>query len=487
MRLRFAIAAAAASAASLAAIPAPANGRFPAANQLVFSSADSKLVVLRTTFGILISRDYGASWVWLCEDALGLSASSQEDPPVALTAGGSMIVGTSSALETSPDLGCTWNVQGGALAHQTVVDVAVRPDSPHAVVALQSSYDAEAGAGNLGYQSQAFQSTDDGRTWTPLGVPIEAGVITTTIDVAATDPQRLYVSAYRLATEAGPASASLFVSTNQGASWTERPLPPLEPASESAAFIGAVDPTDADVVYLRTGQGGALAKPSRLFVTRDAGQSFQMALQLTGPMLGFALSADGSRAFAGGPADGLLAAPSGSVGTPGAFSVVTSSLHVQCLATRGTDLWACSDTQSGFLAGVSPTQNATFVPKLQLVDIQTPIACEADAAGGQCSGYPFVALCRMFSNCPLPDAGPTGEADSGGDGGRPDGATGTGGSSSGSGAGSSGAASSGSIGGSGSGGTWRATGGCSVTGGGAAAGFAIAVLGAAAVARRRKR
>jgi MYXO-CTERM domain-containing protein len=203
-------------------------------------------------------------------------------------------------------------------------------------------------------------------------------------------------------------------------------------------------------------------------------------------MLGFALSADGSRTFAGGPADGLRAAPSGSVGTPGAFSLVTSSLHVQCLATHGTDLWACSDTQSGFIAGVSPTENATFVPKLQLVDIQTPIACGADAAGAQCSGYPFVALCRMLSNCPLPDAGPIGEADSGSDGGRPDAATGTGGSSSGAGAGSSGAASSGS-GGSGSGGTWSATGGCSVTGGGAAAGFAIAILGAAAVARRRKR
>jgi hypothetical protein len=130
-------------------------------------------------------------------------------------------------------------------------------------------------------------------------------------------------------------------------------------------------------------------------------------------------------------------------------------------------------------------QNATFVPKLQLVDIQTPIACEADAAGAQCSGTPFVALCRMLSNCPVPDAGPGGETDSGGEGGPPDGATGSGGSSSGAGAGSSGASASG--GGSGSGGTWSATGGCSVMGGGAAAGFAIAVIGAAAIARRRKR
>jgi hypothetical protein len=464
---------------------AAGNGRFPAANQLVFSSADTKLVVLRTTFGILISHDYGASWVWLCEDALGLSPSSVEDPPVAVTAGGSMVVGTSSALETSPDLGCTWNVQGGALASQSIVDVAVRPDTPRTIVALQSSYDAEAGA-SLGYRSQVFQSIDDGRTWAPLGVPIEAGVVATTIDVAASDPLRLYVSAYRMATEAGPASASLFVSVDQGSSWTERPLPPLDPASESAAFIGAVDPANADVVYVRTG-GMATTKPSRLFVTRNAGQSTQPALQLTGAMLGFALSPDGSRVFAGGPGDGLLAAASASVGTPGAFSVVTPSLHVLCLATHGTDLWACSDSQSGFVAGVSPMQNATLVPKLQFADIQTPIACGADAAGAECNGAPFVTLCRMLSNCPLPDAGSSSGTDSGGEGGGPDGATGSSsGSSSGAGAGSSGSSASG--GGSGSGVTRGATCGCSAVGGGTATGFAIAiVLATATVARRRAR
>jgi hypothetical protein len=480
------VAIAAAAPAFLAAAPAAANGRFPAANQLVFSSADRKLVVLRTTFGILISRDYGASWVWLCEDALGLPPSAVEDPPIALTAGGSMVVGTSSSLETSPDVGCTWNVQGGALASHSIVDVAVRPDTPHTVVALQSSYDAEAGA-SPGYRSQAFQSIDDGRTWAPLGVPIDAGVVATTIDVAASDPLRLYVSAYRMATDAGPASASLFVSLNQGASWTERLLPPLDPASESAAFIGAVDPTNADVVYVRTG-GGATTSASRLFVTRDAGQSVQPALQLRGPMLGFALSSDGARVFAGGPEDGLLAAASGSVGTPGAFSVVTPSLHVLCLATHGTDLWACSDSQSGFVAGVSSMQNATFVPKLQFADIQTPIACGADAAGAECSGAPFITLCRMLSSCPVPDGGSSSGADSGGEGGGPDGAPGGSsgsGSSSGAGAASSGASASGGGSGSGSGVTRGTACGCSAVGGETMAGFAIAVVAVTAAMARR--
>ena len=62
--------AATAVAALLLVVPARearANGRFPAANQLAHSPTDPKLFVLRTTFGILVSHDAGASWDWVCE------------------------------------------------------------------------------------------------------------------------------------------------------------------------------------------------------------------------------------------------------------------------------------------------------------------------------------------------------------------------------------------------------------------------------------
>ncbi len=42
-----------------------ANGRFPASNQLTFSTDDPSFVALRTTFGILLSHDSGLSWSWL--------------------------------------------------------------------------------------------------------------------------------------------------------------------------------------------------------------------------------------------------------------------------------------------------------------------------------------------------------------------------------------------------------------------------------------
>jgi hypothetical protein len=493
----------------VASRPAAANGRFPAANQIYFSPANANLVVLRATFGIVISHDAGASWVWLCEDALGLSSVSNEDPSLGLTGGGALVAGVSWAMEVSPDLGCTWSVLGGSLLDKDIVDVAVRPDAPHSIVALQSSYTLDAGTGGgTGYVTQVFESVDDGASWSPIGVPIDPTVVASTIDVAATDPNRLYVSAHRLATEAGPATASLFVSIDKGKTWVERPLPALDPAAESGVFIGAVDPTNADIVYLRSAgtQNAASVQSSRLFVTRNAGQSFQVALTLTGQMLGFALSPDGTSVYVGGPNDGLLAATSAQVGPPGAFTSVAPKLVVQCLAARGSELWACSTEPSGFVAGVSSNAGASFTPKLHFGDIQTPIQCAADAAAAQCSGVPFQLLCRMFGDCPMPDAGPGGQSDAGGSndsgsdgsvsgsgsGSGGSGGSGSGGSGSGNGSGANGSASSGSYSGSSGGGgasspSPGASSGCAVLGGGTAASFATFLVGLAALASRRRR
>ena len=97
-------------------VPAAANGRFPASNQLVFSPNDLNLIVLRTSYGILPSHDNGDSWGFVCEDALGLGAVAVEDPSIGLTANNSLIAGVSVGLNVSTDVGCNWNCHGGPLS-----------------------------------------------------------------------------------------------------------------------------------------------------------------------------------------------------------------------------------------------------------------------------------------------------------------------------------------------------------------------------------
>ena len=56
------LAAATAAGILAAATSARANGRFPASNQILFSSTQSSWIVVRNTFGITISKDGGNSW-----------------------------------------------------------------------------------------------------------------------------------------------------------------------------------------------------------------------------------------------------------------------------------------------------------------------------------------------------------------------------------------------------------------------------------------
>jgi hypothetical protein len=392
----------AATASALAVLvtagPASANGRYPASNQLLFAPSDPRLVVLRATFGVLLSHDAGTTWTWLCESALGLPAGASEDPSLAVTGSDAIVAGIYGGLETSPDTGCTWSFAGGALANQNVVDVTVRRDAPHSVLALTSTYAQDAGAeGGSGYLSQVYESADDGAHWAPFGVPIDPGLAVTSLDVVAGAGSSLtvYAVGFRVAT---PGTPLFLVGTASG--WTQRQMPP--PSHEISMYIAGIDPS-AGLVYLRS-EGAPIAGQSRLFVTSDQGQSFQAPLVLPGPMLGFALSPDGATIYAGSAQDGLYVASRANLASSSPFRK-TSSIHVQCLAARGSELWACSDEASGFVAGVSTDQGATFTPKLHLNGIQSAIACAADATAAQCSGAAFQQLCPTLKGCAQQDGG----------------------------------------------------------------------------------
>lgn len=417
---------------SVAPRTAGANTRFPAANEIVFSPSNPRAVVGRTTFGILPSRDDGATWRWLCEDAIALPPTMTSDPEMAMTASDALVVGVPSpyllGVSTSSDLGCNWSC-AGPLAGMAVADVVLRPTSTHSVLALASAGTAADG----GFAPpQVFETKDDGATWAPLRTAIDVGdpsLVVFSIDVAKSDPARIYVSATR-GYGAGR-KASLFVSSDDGATWNERRLAQFDVQGEGAIFIGGVDPTDADRVYVRSSgilagsvSANASCDPiygrSRLIATANAGATFNVAdLPVTCQILGFALSEDGSRVYAGTFGEGLFAASRSDL-----KFAKTSSVHVECLATRGPELWACSDAVSGFIFGVSTDEGACFLPKLPaLTDLAGsvacspnpggPLACQATNNGSVCTPSAFQSLCSgpfALSDGCFSDAGATADA-----------------------------------------------------------------------------
>lgn len=374
--------------------PARANGRFPASSALVVSPATDDLLAVRATYGVLISHDHGQTWDWVCEQALGFVGTA--DPPLTLSQSGAVALAKFDGLQVSPDTGCAWSHAAGALGSAFVADVATRPGNGHAVVAVaQAATLADAGAdAGAGFPSQVWQSTDDGATWAPLGSAFAPGWVADTIEVSASDPHRLYVTVSR--GTGASREAQLLVSTDDGVTFAASAIP-IDPQNEPSAFIGAVDPSDADKVYVRT--GGLPNAPSRLLVTTDRGAHFTAALSLKGPMQGFALSVDGADVFAGGPADGLLSAKASDL-----VFAPRASLHVQCLRATANELWACSDEASGFVVGVSTDEGATFAPRLHLGGLRGALACPTGSTAAQCAPL-FDGLCQSLGGCAT-DAGP---------------------------------------------------------------------------------
>src|SRR5579859_8093896 len=83
---------------------AHANGRFPSAQYFLAGKGATKgMMVLRATFGLAVSDDDGASFHYLCEDALGYPGSAF-DPPIAILSDRSILVGLyNGARIISPD------------------------------------------------------------------------------------------------------------------------------------------------------------------------------------------------------------------------------------------------------------------------------------------------------------------------------------------------------------------------------------------------
>jgi len=333
---------------------AHANGRYPKADQLVIAPDDVEFLTVRATFGFLVSHDSGKNWDWICERAIGYSGV--QDPTIGLMAGGTIIASLAEGVARSTDRGCGWGFSEADLGGSPVIDLTVRKDAPNHALALV--WDKQ----TVGYSSRILASADNGRSFLPYGKPIDQAVLVTTLDVAPSNAHRVYASGTRSID--GVRSASLFRSDDDGQHWSEYQVP-FDPKLEQGVYIAAVDPEDADTVYLRTNS----AAVSRLLVSHDGGEHSSPVY--SGSLLSFALSPDGRQLYFGGE-DGLH----GGLASDLKFDK-RANLRVLCLAATTDTVYACSDEYSGFTVGASKDGGSTFEPLLHLKTVRGPLTCSA--------------------------------------------------------------------------------------------------------------
>ena len=368
-------------AALLLPCPAAANGRFPAAGQIVVDPVDGSHIVVRTTYGLLTTRDAGQTWDWICEQAV--EWTGQFDPAMAITADGTVLAGIYDHLGVGHDE-CTWE-RPAALDQKNVADVSTERADPSAAVAIA----LDGGT----FATQLWASPDDAVTWAQAGVDLPADFVGLTVDVAPSDAQRVYVSGLY-----GAGVGAIARTIDGGAIWEQFDIPGAD--ANRAPYLAAVDPNDPDKVYVRLN-----GVPGRLLVSTDGGETWGDAFVGEGLLKGFALSPDGATILVGGETEGVHRAAAADL----QFQKV-SDVGVQCLAWAAAGVYACAgEFNDGFTVGLSTDQGASFEPVMHLACVRGPLACAAETNVGQTCAAAWPATAELLDqpSC-APDAGPDG-------------------------------------------------------------------------------
>lgn len=378
-----------AAAIGLFARPLHANGVFPEAGQIAVDPADPHHLLVRTTYGLLTTRAGGEPWDWICETGAGYS--SLFHPAIALLEDGTAIAGLGDGLAVAHTDACSWIKASGPTLGAYVVDVSVEKSAPSHAVAITSN--GAAGAG------QFFTSEDSAVTWIKTGADLPIGFVPLSIDVAPSDPMRVYVSAL-----VGSAKGSLLVSPDRGATWQSISVPSTD--GEHAPYIGAIDPSNPDRVYVRTD-----GSPGRLFAFDHGTDTFDEIYVGQGNLRGFALSPDGQTLLVGGSSDGILRASASAL----TFEKV-SSVSTRCLTWTNDGVYTCAtEFSDGFTVGLSKDQGATFEPIMHLACVRGPLDCPPQSTVGEACPAEWDAVATLIgaSSC----AGGAGGASTGGAGG----------------------------------------------------------------------
>jgi hypothetical protein len=353
------------SAALVAEPDAHANGRFPFANQLDFVPAHPDTVLVRTTFGIIVSHDGGRHFNWICELIVGFVNGS--DPGIALFDDGSQAVAGSKGLAITRDNECSYPFVGGDLDKQYVIDVSTEKQDPSRAVAITATQNT-----NGEFYTQMFRTVDNGRTWAKAGVQLPPGLSVTTIDTAPSDPNRIYVSGTAIVGERR--KGFIGTSGDGGEHWTYSDVDGV------TLYLSGIDPTDPLRVYARS-----FSPPHDILYGASDGSSLKPIFTSKGSLTGMAVSPDGSRIAVGGLQDGVWFADRVSDVANTKFEQHTQKA-VSCLTWTPDHLFLCGTAeQDSFVLAKSTDEARTIEPLVaRLTEIGgPPTHCPGDSPQNQ--------------------------------------------------------------------------------------------------------
>lgn len=367
---------------------ASANGRPPGTSSIAFRQGHETDIVAGLTFGTAISHDGGATWQWICEDAMGLPAGSPYDPIFTYTPAGSVFATTTNGMIAMRD-GCAFNP--GASGAKFVSATALGPAG-----AFYYASSEPAGTGHLS-DFQIYRSIDDGVSFPVHPQPdpaTDTNVWWESIAVAPNDPNIVYLSGYRyIPVSAGSTETKrdhlLYRSDDAGVTWAPSNPPTLvgltllqnslihivgiarDDARRVYARVAYIDDKTFDALYVSSNGGASWTEihrqPDRFlaFVVRAARNTDDKRDLLTATTkFGTEISHD----------DGVTWAP------------LAGAPHINCLTENAAgELWACTQNYGlGQIASddagiMKTTDLSAWTKVLRFQDLVSPVtSCGAD-------------------------------------------------------------------------------------------------------------
>ena len=359
---------AAAAVAALALLPRPsrADGAFPNGQVILVPADRPSEIVLATNFGLVSSEDAGRTWLWSCEQAATSYGRLYQMGPAPAHR---LFAVAQAKLVFSDDDACGWDAAGGSLGGELCEDAFVDPSDGTRVLAVGLT-----SGGGVAYT--VYESTDAGATFDRALYSAAPGDLVTGVEIAASDPMTI-----DLALAHGAAGApTLARSTDGGASWTLVDLTPALGAGQ--VRIVAIDPTDADRVFLRYigANGDALA------IATGGGATVAVPLSFGGGALGAFTRASTGTLLAyttGGAAPALFRSTDGGA----TFAQITAPVppHILALAARGGTVYAATDTTlAPFAEATSTDEGSTWAPGLSFSQVAAIAPCLRTACQTDC-------------------------------------------------------------------------------------------------------
>jgi hypothetical protein len=339
-----------------------AHGRPPFVERLAFDPNDPDRMIAQFSFGLLLTEDGGESFRWVCARAYGAD-STREDPDLVVASDSSAIVATYDGPSHGDRSLCDWAPPGEGVSNAYAVDLEIDPHEENALwVVVSTGADPD----------RLARSEDGGRTWNVIGAP-SSDVLIERIAAAPSDPDRLYLAGFIPQREDAPRRAFVLRSNDGGEHFEHFEIALEE--GERTTDVVAVDPTNADRLFVRVRRGETDELPERLLYSDDGAITFAPIFALPA-MYGFAISADGRTVWAGSALGGVWIAREGS----STFEQI-SDVSVRCIEARPDALWFCVDPYRSRIAiGRSTDDGAEIEEVLRLETVDTLVSCATCAS-----------------------------------------------------------------------------------------------------------